>query len=78
METTRKVLLVGATGFLGSKILNHLEQDETVSVRAVSRRGAPGGAGGRVEWVRGDMLDPASLDERSTGRTSSSVQQMAT
>ena len=49
---SRKVLLVGATGFLGRKILRHLEQDETVSVRAMSRTGAPVGARETVEWVR--------------------------
>jgi len=53
--------VVGATGFLGSKILRRLERDETVSVRAMSRREAPTGAHGTVEWVRGDMMDPASL-----------------
>jgi len=58
---SRKILVVGATGFLGGKILRHLEQDETVSVRAMSRRGAPVGARGTVEWVRGDMMNQASL-----------------
>jgi uncharacterized protein YbjT (DUF2867 family) len=57
----QKVLVVGATGFLGGKILRHLAQDETISVRAMSRRGAPVGARGTVEWVRGDMMDVASL-----------------
>jgi uncharacterized protein YbjT (DUF2867 family) len=57
----RKALVVGATGFVGGKILHHLEQDKTVSVRAMSRRGAPAGARGTVEWVRGDMMDSASL-----------------
>jgi uncharacterized protein YbjT (DUF2867 family) len=57
----RKVLVVGATGFLGGKILRRLQPDETVSVRAMSRRGAPVDAGGTVEWVRADMMDAASL-----------------
>jgi hypothetical protein len=58
----RKVLLVGATGFLGSKILRHLQQEPTFSVRAMSRREAPISPGRAVEWVRADMMDPSSLD----------------
>ncbi|HEY1747315.1 MAG TPA: SDR family oxidoreductase [Xanthobacteraceae bacterium] len=53
--------MVGATGFLGGKILRHLEQDEALSVRAMSRRKPSAGAGRMVEWVRGDMMDPVSL-----------------
>lgn len=64
---SRKILVVGATGFLGSKILRHLEQDETVSVRAMSRRGTPVGARGTAEWVRGDMMDAASLSAALDG-----------
>ena len=58
----RKVLLVGATGFLGAKILRELARDESLALRAMSRRGAPADAASGVEWVRGDMMDPASLD----------------
>ena len=57
----RKILVVGATGFLGGKILRLLERDDAISLRAVSRREAQSGAPGTVEWVRGDMMDPASL-----------------
>ena len=56
-----KILVVGATGFLGGKILRLLEQDDAVSIRAMSRREVQGGARGTVEWIRGDMMDPASL-----------------
>jgi len=58
----RRILVVGATGFLGSKILRQLERDGTVALRAMSRRGAPAGGTGNVEWVRGDLMDPGSLD----------------
>jgi uncharacterized protein YbjT (DUF2867 family) len=61
-SATRKVLVVGATGFLGAKIQRQLEQDATVTLRAMSRRGAPADTTGAVEWVRGDLMDPASLD----------------
>lgn len=61
-ETKLKVLVVGATGFLGAKILRNLAQDENATVLAMSRKGAPSGDVTGVEWVRGDMMDPASLD----------------
>lgn len=64
---SRIVLVIGATGFLGSKILRHLEQEEATVLRAMSRRGAPADGTGRVEWVRGDMMDPASLDAALQG-----------
>lgn len=61
-QARRKVLVVGATGFLGAKILRQLAQDATVTLRAMSRRGAPEDAHALVEWVRGDLMEPASLD----------------
>ena len=57
-----KVLVIGASGFLGSKILQQLEKNPTVTLRAMSRRGAPFNATAAVEWVRGDLMDSASLD----------------
>jgi uncharacterized protein YbjT (DUF2867 family) len=63
----KKVLLVGATGFLGAKILRNLALDANVSVVAMSRKGAPSGESVDVEWVRGDMMDPASLDRALQG-----------
>jgi len=63
----RKVLLVGATGFLGAKIQRQLERDESIALRAMSRRGAPAGGNAAVEWVRGDLMDPASLDAALEG-----------
>jgi len=62
-----KILVVGATGFLGSKIQRNLEQDATVELRAMSRRGTPAGSDASVEWVRGDLMDPASLDAALKG-----------
>jgi uncharacterized protein YbjT (DUF2867 family) len=63
----KKVLLVGATGFLGAKILRNLALDASVSVVAMSRKGAPSGESADLEWVRGDMMDPASLDRALQG-----------
>ncbi|SEI19709.1 Uncharacterized conserved protein YbjT, contains NAD(P)-binding and DUF2867 domains [Rhizobium tibeticum] len=62
-----KVLVVGATGFLGAKILRNLAHDENATVLAMSRKGAPSGDVAGVEWVRGDMMDPASLDRALQG-----------
>ena len=66
-QRKRKVLVVGATGFLGAKIQYQLEQDETITLRAMSRRGAPADATAAVEWVRGDLMDPASLNAALKG-----------
>ena len=63
----RNILVIGATGFLGAKILHALAQDQSVALRAMSRRGAPADAASGVEWVRGDMMDPASLDAALEG-----------
>ncbi|WP_287190262.1 NAD(P)H-binding protein [Mesorhizobium sp.] len=64
---TKKVLLVGATGFLGAKILRNLTLDPSGAVVAMSRKGAPSNDSADVEWVRGDMMDPASLDHALQG-----------
>jgi len=66
-ETAGRILVVGATGFLGSKILRQLATVPAGPLRAMSRRGAPADATGSVEWVRGDLMDPASLDKALQG-----------
>jgi uncharacterized protein YbjT (DUF2867 family) len=63
----KRVLLVGATGFLGAKILSNLALDVSLAVVAMSRKDAPSGESADVEWVRGDMMDPASLDRALQG-----------
>jgi uncharacterized protein YbjT (DUF2867 family) len=63
----QKILVVGATGFLGGKILSSLEQADGVALRAMSRREAPAGTTGPTEWVRGDLMNPASLDAALKG-----------
>lgn len=63
----KKVLLVGATGFLGAKILRNLAQDETLKVCAMSRKPQSSVGDADVEWVRGDMMDPTSLDRALEG-----------
>ncbi len=56
-----RILVVGATGYLGAKILRQLEAEPAFALRAMSRRGAPAGSVGAVDWVQGDLMDPASL-----------------
>lgn len=65
--TPQRVLVVGATGFLGRKILDNLSRDASVLVRAMSRKGAPADAAPGTEWVRADMMDPTSLDRALQG-----------
>lgn len=66
-DARQKVLVIGATGYLGRKILNNLLSETGIDLRAMSRKGAPTDADTQVEWVRGDMLDPASLDAALQG-----------
>ena len=58
----RLVLLTGATGYVGGRLLSRLEQ-RGVRVRCLSRRpeALRGRVGSTTETVAGDVLDPASL-----------------
>lgn len=58
----RLVLLTGATGYVGGRLLSRLEQ-RAVRVRCLSRRpeALRGRMGSITETVAGDVLDPASL-----------------
>jgi uncharacterized protein YbjT (DUF2867 family) len=62
-----RVLVVGATGFLGAKVLGQLQAMPSLSLCALSRRGAPAGSDKAVEWRRGDLMDRASLDQAMIG-----------
>jgi uncharacterized protein YbjT (DUF2867 family) len=64
------VLVAGATGFIGRAIVRRLAGSETYRVRAMSRR--PDAAHARlnlanVEWVRGEVTDPATLNDAVSG-----------
>jgi len=61
---TDTVVLTGATGFIGSAALGALaDRFPGLRLRALVRRvpDTAAGAGGPVEWVTGDLTDPASL-----------------
>jgi uncharacterized protein YbjT (DUF2867 family) len=51
------VLVVGASGYLGTKVLQAMAGQSDVVVRAMSRR-----AKSETGWVQADLMDPASLD----------------
>src|SRR5438552_2297760 len=61
-----RVLLTGATGFVGSHIAGALAA-EGHEVRALRRAPRPGTEGLPVAWVTGDVLDPASLRRAADG-----------
>ena len=58
-----RVLLTGATGYIGSRLLPRLEQHENVSVRCLARRPAKlrPHVGAATEVVEGDVLNRRSL-----------------
>ena len=79
METDSKILVTGATGFIGTRLVGGLIE-RGYGVRALSRRANPepppgfdDSAGGgplaheRVELVRGDITDPESLGRAIEG-----------
>ena len=70
-EDEKKVLVTGATGFLGAYILQELLQ-KGYAVRALRRSQQspfflPPAAAAAVEWVEGDILDIVSLEEAMVG-----------
>lgn len=62
LPKTPTVLVVGATGYLGAKVLQAMAGRSDVVVRAMSRR-----AQSETGWVQADLMDPASLDRALQG-----------
>ena len=60
------ILLTGATGYVGGRLLNAFERQH-VPVRALARRAAGPSGPSTTEWVIGDVLDEASLRRAMTG-----------
>src|SRR5258705_14023273 len=67
-----RVLLTGATGYVGGRLLRKLEESGR-SVRCLVRRPETlsGRTAAQTEVVRGDVLDPDSLNEALAGVTTS-------
>jgi uncharacterized protein YbjT (DUF2867 family) len=59
----RTVLLTGATGYVGGRLLERLEADPRIRVRCLTRRpeALDGRAAPETELVRGDVIDAGSL-----------------
>lgn len=62
-----RVLVVGATGYLGAKVLGALKNTDGLALRAMSRRFRNATEDSSVEWVVGDMMSPKSLDAALDG-----------
>jgi nucleoside-diphosphate-sugar epimerase len=60
-----RVLVTGATGFTGGHLTRHFTSIG-YTVRALARR-APADAAAGVEYVTGDLRDPASVQRAATG-----------
>ena len=66
-EGKMKILVTGGTGFLGSYIIKNLVE-KGFAVRALYRTGKlpfyiPSSISGKVDWVKGDVLDIISIDD---------------
>jgi len=53
------IFVTGAGGFLGSHVVARLAQDKNRRIVCLIRGSAPEGAPANVEYVRGDLLEPA-------------------
>lgn len=66
-DNVRAVVVTGATGFLGRRLVARLQQNRSIEVRALVRPGKSLGGlqphPGRVKVFEGDITDPDSLAE---------------
>jgi len=53
------IFVTGAGGFLGSRVVARLAQEKTRRIVCLIRGSAPEGAPTNVQYVRGDLLEPA-------------------
>jgi nucleoside-diphosphate-sugar epimerase len=71
MPKDKQIFITGATGFAGSYLLRLLLRQGYTKVRALRRKESSMALAGevkdRVEWVEGDMLDLASLEDAMAG-----------
>jgi len=71
MPKDKQIFITGATGFVGSYLLRHLLRQGYMKVRALRRKNSSMAlvikVKDRVEWVEGDVLDLASLEDAMAG-----------
>ncbi|MFM8448673.1 MAG: NAD-dependent epimerase/dehydratase family protein [Haliscomenobacter sp.] len=71
MHTSKKILVTGATGLLGSNLVRYLLQSGYTDIRVLHQPSSPArllqDCANRVEWVAGDVLDMAALDNALAG-----------
>jgi UDP-glucose 4-epimerase len=62
-----RILVTGATGFVGSRLVEHL--GERHELYAIGRRPPPAELAGRATWIEQDLreFDPAALPDRIDG-----------
>lgn len=59
-QVSGRILITGASGFIGSHLLRRLVEQGTAELHAISRRRQPG-AGTAVRWWEGDLADQAQV-----------------
>ncbi|MFB7496154.1 NAD-dependent epimerase/dehydratase family protein [Streptomyces sp. NPDC056161] len=65
--TQRRVVLTGATGFIGSRVAELLLRDPAWQVRVVARRPPEALIGAGAQWFRADLAAPDSLRDVCVG-----------
>lgn len=63
-HTDKRIFITGGTGFVGQNILKGIRDHP---LRLLMRTPAPNGAEAGIEYVQGDVTDPASLDGKMEG-----------
>ncbi|MCC6953030.1 MAG: SDR family oxidoreductase [Deltaproteobacteria bacterium] len=68
-QSVKQVLITGASGYVGGRLLHRLESRSDLHIRCLARRpeSVHPNDPSRVEVVRGDLLEPESLDAALSG-----------
>ena len=67
MTAGRKILLCGATGFIGRNLLAHFAAEPDTSITAVWHKRPPCETPANVSWVQADLRDPACVENLVKG-----------
>ena len=69
MSERVRVLVLGAHGFIGRRIVAELSQDSRTAIIAAGRRAVPGSSSGSIETLALDATDERALQAAMTGTT---------